>query len=84
MEKINSFNEVLLALKDGEILTTNKIDRYILKKKKVYVYNNGTSFVLSLEDFKELYEKKTFFIFREEGTFIDNDKDEAYYRYYRK
>ncbi len=84
MEKLNSLNEVLLALKDGEILTTNKIDRYLFKKKKVYVFNNGTSFVLTLDDFKELYEKKTFYIFKEEGALIDNDKDEAYYRYYRK
>lgn len=84
MEKLNSLNEVLLALKDGEILTSNKVDRYILKNKKIYVYNNGTSFVLSLEDFKDLYEKKTFYLFKEEGALIDNDKDEAYYRYYRK
>lgn len=84
MEKLNSFNEALLALKDKEILTTNKKDRFVFKKSNVYVYNNGTSFVLTLDDFNELYKEKTFYIFEEEGSFIDNDKDEAYYRYYRK
>lgn len=84
MEKLETFTEVLLSLKDKEVLTTNKKDRYILKKDKIYVYREGTSFVLTLKDFKDLYNEKTFFVFKEEGTYIDNDKDEAYYRYYRK
>lgn len=84
MEKLETFTEVLLSLKDKEVLTTNKKDRYILKKDKIYVYREGASFVLSLEDFRDLYQEKTFFVFKEEGTYIDNDKDEAYYRYYRK
>ena len=40
--------------------------------------------MLTLEDFRDLYQEKTFFVFKEEGAYIDNDKDEAYYRYYRK
>ncbi len=84
MEKLNNIQEAILALKDNEILTTNKKDRYVFKRSNVYVYHNGTSFVLTLDDFKELYKEKTFYIFEEEGSFIDNDKDEAYYRYYRK
>lgn len=84
MEKLNNIQEAILALKDKEILSTNKKDRYVFKKNNIYVYNNGTSFVLTLDDFKELYKEKTFYIFEEEGSFIDNDKDEAYYRYYRK
>lgn len=38
MEKLETFTEVLLSLKDKEVLTTNKKDRYILKKDKIYVY----------------------------------------------
>lgn len=45
MEKLETFTEVLLSLKDKEVLTTNKKDRYILKKDKIYVYREGTSFV---------------------------------------
>ncbi len=84
MEKLNSIQEALLALKDKEILTTNKIDRYVFKRNNIYVYSNGTSFVLTLDDFKDLYKEKTFYVYKEEGSFIDNEKDEAYYRYYRK
>ena len=84
MEKLNNIQEAILALKDKEILSTNKKDRYVFKRNNIYVYNNGTSFVLTLDDFKELYKEKTFYVFEEEGSFIDNDKDEAYYRYYRK
>ena len=29
MEKLETFTEVLLSLKDKEVLTTNKKDRYI-------------------------------------------------------
>lgn len=84
MERLNNIQEAILALKDKEILTTNKKDRYVFKKNNIYVYNNGTSFVLTLDDFKELYKEKAFYVFEEEGSFIDNDKDEDYYRYYRK
>ena len=73
-----------MSFNDKEVLTTNKKDRYILKKDNIYVYGEATSFVLSLEDFRDLYQEKTFFVFKEEGAYIDNDKDEAYYRYYRK
>ena len=63
MEKLETFTEVLLSLKDKEVLTTNKKDRYILKKDKIYVYKEGTSFVLTLEDFRDLYQEKTFFVY---------------------
>lgn len=84
MEKLETFAQVLLALKDREVITTDKKDRYILKNDKVYCFKEGTSFILTLEDFKDLYQEKTFFIYKEEGAYIDADKDEAYYRYYRK
>ena len=84
MEKLNSINEALLYLKDNEILTTKRKDFFVFKKGKIYRYFNGSSFVVSLEDFKTLYENETFYVYEEDGTTIDNEKDEAYYRYYKK
>ena len=84
MEKINSFSEVIIHLKEKEILTTKNKDFFVYKKEKVFRYFNGSCFAISIEDFIELYKKETFFIYEESGTFIDNDKDEAYYRYYKK
>lgn len=84
MEKINSFKEVLLALKDKEILTTKIKDKFVFKKGKIYCYTNGSSFSLDVDDFIDLYKDEVFYIYEEEGASIDEDKDEAYYRYYRK
>lgn len=83
-EKIENINLAISYLKDREILTTARKDKFVLKKDKVYRYFNGSCVVLTLDDFKDLYKENTFFIYEEEGVSIDNDKDEAYYRYYRK
>lgn len=84
MEKIESFREVVFHLKDLEVLTTPKKDYFVYKNKKVYRYFNGSSFCLTLDDFKQLYSKETFYVYENDDVFIDNDKDEAYYRYYKK
>ena len=38
----------------------------------------------SYEDFIALYEQKDFYYLEDDNSFIDNDKDEAYYHYYKK
>lgn len=83
-EKIDNINLAISYLKDREILTTAKKDQFILKKDKVYRYFNGSCVVLTLDDFKQLYKETIFYLYEEDGVSIDNDKDEAYYRYYRK
>ena len=83
MELLRNMNEVLSSLYDGDILTSNGKDRYILKGEKVFCYDQGTRFSLSIEDFSELYKKNRFYLY-EESVEIDENKDEAYYRYYRK
>ena len=83
MKKLESMREVLEALKAGEVLTTNASDLFTYKKEKIRVRSEGTRFSLSLEDFLELYKHKTFFLYSDDNA-IDEEKDEAYYRYYRK
>lgn len=84
IEKINSLNEVLYHLKEKEIITTSKKDQFVYKNDKVYRYFNGSCFVLSVEDFVDLYKNETFYLYDDDSASIDNDKDEAYYRYYKK
>ncbi|MDO4500917.1 MAG: hypothetical protein Q4B60_06565 [Erysipelotrichaceae bacterium] len=84
MEKLNGINDVLYHLKDKEILTTTLKDFFVLKKGRVYRYFNGSAFNLSLEDFADLYKDTDFYIYEDESVFIDNEKDEDYYRYYKK
>ena len=84
MEKMSSINEVIACLKDRQLLTGNGRDVFVYKKDKVYRYFSGSSISMSLEDFIDLYGQETFFLYEENGVFIDEEKDEDYYRYYRK
>ena len=76
-------NEVLTCLREGEILTSSGKEHFVMKGDKVLCYKDGTRFSMSTEDFVELYTKNRFFLY-EESVEIDESKDEAYYRYYRK
>ncbi|MBQ1566318.1 MAG: hypothetical protein IIZ80_00335 [Erysipelotrichaceae bacterium] len=83
MQKLNDITEAIGYLREGDIITGNGKDLFILKNDKVYRYNEGTHYGMSIKDFMELYNKNTFYLY-EESVEIDEDKDEAYYRYYRK
>ena len=84
MDKLGNLNEVLYHLKDKQILTTRNKDQFVYKKEKIYRYFNGSCIVLSLDDFIELYGDETFCLYEDDTVFIDEEKDEDYYRYYRK
>lgn len=84
MEKINGINEAIFRLKDKEILTTNLKDFFVYKNKRVYRYFNGSAFSITLEDFLDLYKNTDFYIYEDESVYIDAEKDEDYYRYYKK
>lgn len=84
MEKIDSFTFVIDYLKEGQVLTTVKHDLFVYKKERVYRYFNGSSYSLTLDEFIELYKKETFYVYEDNTSGIDQDKDEAYYRYYKK
>ena len=51
-----------------------------------YVVNkfNGSSVKMKKEDFIELYRDETFYLKEDNSIFIDDEKDEDYYRYYKK
>ncbi len=83
MQKLKDINEVTNYLKQGEIVTNNGKNQFILKNKKIYCYNDGTHYNLDLKDFVELYHNETFYLYEEE-VLVDDKKDEEYYRYYRK
>ena len=75
MEKINSFDEVLLYLKDKAIITTDGKNMFYLKDGKVIHKFKGNSLSLKKEDF---------FLIEDNSVYIDDNKDEDYYRYYKK
>lgn len=83
MQKLNDINEAISYLRDGDIITSTGKDQLVLKNNKVYIYNQGNHFGLEVKDFVELYKKTVFYLY-EDAITIDEEKDEAYYRYYKK
>lgn len=83
MEKIKDINEALEYLKQGDIITCQGNDLFILKANKVACFVDGSNYSLNIPDFIDLYKNNTFYLY-EESVEIDLDKDEDYYRYYHK
>ncbi len=83
MELLRDINEAVSYLEQGDVLTANGKDIFVIKGDKVFHYEEGSRFSLNLKDFVELYKKNRFYLY-EESVEIDETKDEAYYRYYRK
>ena len=84
MDKIEGMNEVLYQLKDRQLLTSGRKDIFVWKKERVYRYFGGSCIVMNLEDFIDLYGEESFYLYEDNSSSIDDEKDEAYYRYYRK
>lgn len=83
MQKLNDVKEVLSYLNEGEIVTSNGKDQFVMKNKKIYRYSDGSHYGLNQNDFIDLYRNSNFYLY-EEPLEIDDKKDEEYYRYYKK
>lgn len=83
MIKVNNIREAFDYLKEGELLTSNGKDQFILRKQKVIRSFEGNMFSLSIDDFIDIYSNTTFYLY-EDVQVVDEEKDEAYYRYYKK
>ena len=83
MQKLNDIKEVVSYLKEGDIVTSNGKNQFVLKNEKIATYSDGNHYSLDFKDFVDLYRNTTFYLY-EEPIEIDESKDEAYYRYYKK
>ena len=83
MQKLNDIKEAVSYLGEGEIITCNGKDQFIMKNKRVYRYYDGSNYGLDINDFIDLYRNSSFYLY-EEAVEIDDLKDEEYYRYYKK
>lgn len=79
MEKIESFEEVKLYLKEKAVLTTNGSDSFYLKDKIVTRKFNGNTFKIKYEDFVSLYKNTPFYLIEIPQDTVDPKKDEEYY-----
>ena len=83
MEKLNDINEAISYMRQGDIVTGNGKDIFIIKNDRVVRYSEGTQYSLKIDDFIDLYKKNNFYLY-EDSVEIEEEKDEAYYRYYKK
>ena len=81
--KIENINLALEEIKKGEILTIDGNNLFYLFNDKIKIKDKNAYYNLSIEDFLDLYKNKIFFHYKNDN-YIDEDKDEAYYRYYKK
>ena len=84
MQEYFKINEALKLLKEKEILTANGKDQFVYRSGKVICRFNGNSLTLTIDMFLELYRDQVFYIYEDDKVFIDDGKDEDYYRYYHK
>ena len=54
-----------------------------MKNKKIRIKSQNSNYFLELEDFIKLYKNVVFYIYNND-TLIDENKDEEYYRFYKK
>ena len=57
MEKLNDINEAVSYLREGDIVTCNGKDQFIMKEERIHRYSEGTHFSMELQEFMELYKK---------------------------
>ena len=89
MEKIGNFDEALSLLKDGFVLligvdNSSKSSYVKFEHDKFLVFSNGMKAKLNLEIFEDLYEKCSFYLYEDDHTSIDEERDQEYYSWKHK
>lgn len=84
---INDIKIAILMLKEKKVLLSvnNKNKTYfIFKNDKIYVFNDNSSYTLSLEMFTELYSKNEFIEYIYNEQTFDFSRDDEYYNWKHK
>ena len=84
MQEIIEIKEALQLLKDKIVLKDIQSNRFIYKKKRIYVYSTNSSYNLNEEDFLSLFKDSKFIIEDFEEEIIDLEKDKEYYSFKHK
>lgn len=84
MQEIIEIKEALQLLKDKIVLKDIQSNRFIYKKKRIYVYSTNSSYNLNEEDFLALFKDSKFIIEDFEEEIIDLEKDKEYYSFKHK
>ena len=82
MERITSFDFALQALKDLEVLCSRSaggLTRYRLAGERISVSGPNAHYLLTVEQFRDLFGRENFYIYDCYEQSIDPDKDDDYY-----
>ena len=83
INEINKIINVLDELEKGEYLTSDGHNLFYMKENKIRIKSENANLSLSIEDFEKLYKNVVFYLYKNDIE-IDDNKDEDYYRFYKK
>lgn len=84
MKKIDNFHQVIQYLNDKEIVLTADRTSFYIKGKHIAVNGKNSHYLLSYEDFKNLYQKETFYVYEPTDETVNTEKDDEYYSWKSK
>lgn len=84
MKKINTWDEALMLLKQGETLLSSSfggpITFYALKKNRIQMSNENLKACISLEEMKIAFQEGRFYLFEKEEKETEIDQNDRYWR----
>ncbi len=82
---ISNINEAINLLKNKIILISLEPKTlYIYQNEKIIITNVNLNISLSLDEFKTIYEKTTFYIYENDDEKFDFSRDDEYYNWKHK
>ena len=87
IEFLENIEIVINTLKNKKVLFSiidNAKTYFTFKKNKIMILGNNSSFLLSVDKFKELYNGYKFYLFEDKEDNFDFQRDEEYYRWKHK
>ena len=79
MQRLENFSQVIQYLNDKEIVMLRDHTSFYIKGSRIMVNGLNTSYSLSFEEFRDLFQKETFYVYEPDNDGINSEKDDEYY-----
>lgn len=83
-KKIYTVNEAYVILKNGLVVVDLHNTRFKFVKENIIIKNDNARYVLTDDEFLNLYKDSKFVILEDNDAIIDSKKDEEYYSFKHK
>ena len=87
LELIEDINKALSYIENKKVLVSiidNNKTYFMKKNNKLFVLNGNSSFFLNIEQFLDLYKNVKFYVYEDNESTVDYQKDEEYYSWKHK